>query len=811
MNRRGFVKSLAGLAAAMSTGTRLSAKSGRPSGPNVLVIMSDEHRADTCGCYGSAVRTRDGGSPTPHIDALARQGVRFGSFYCASPLCAPSRAAYMTGCYPHTTTALHHKMQGREAGVTRFPGVRADLKGMGECFRQAGYRTATIGKVHVHGEMVDGWDLGFDVRKLRYYTEFPGSDYKQLKGGDLKRRYREMKPYEGQFYRDIDPPRFANAPAGLKVKDNACNQHFQETLIQHDEEMFDLMVTRVSEGFIRECHEAEAPFFIHVGLEKPHRPWSNRRKYLDRFEPSAMPLPETVASWVRLGELPLVEHWQHSRLAGDDARRSIASYYGCVSEVDECVGRLVALVDELGIRDNTIIVYSSDHGENLFEHGLIEKHNMLEAPVAVPMIVSYARELGEGSTCQAPGSLVDLLPTLADLCEVKPDAHWEGRSLLPQVAGREDPDRVIFSEFYQAGNNCWPHKYTPKRMALDRNFKYVYTHAALDQLYARPPADSRDETLNLALDPAYRDTVRRLKLAALASWELDEYPQLAIAAQVHGAAVELTWETWPEAADYDVFRNTRPDTTGAALVAARVTASHYRDTAAPAGSTVYYWIVANPKLTQPFADSRGLRRYGDLPVKTETHPMKLPVSVRLEVPVQDGRKAEARYQPVLGVECFGRQWFHIGYAPVFADGVLRGRGPCLMLALSDPCREAVLEAEMRTASPGSEADHTLAIVLNYDTMDDYHRVLLDMNGCLVLQRRTGQRFRELARVEAKGLAFASNRLAVTVKGRKITALLSNGAPLEFESPDPLPAGRFGVEADLGLASYEVRRLEFHPA
>ena len=310
------------------------------SGPrrrNVILIVSDEHQAAACGCYGSPVRRVDGLSPTPHIDALAASGVRFDSMYCSAPLCAPSRASYMTGMYPHTTTALNHKIQNREAGHSRFPGVREGIPGMGEYFRRAGYKTAAIGKVHVHGEQATGWDLGFDERALRFYTHAPGMHYDDLKSGDVSDRYRERGAYDAATFRSVDLKKFAGTPAELTVKQNGLNQHFQETLVEHEDEMFDHLVTERSVDFIERRTAAAEPFFIHVGLEKPHRPWTVHKKFLDRFRPADMPLPATIAEWMTKGIHPFVQQWCHTPLTGDEARNSIAAYYACAGQVDDCV------------------------------------------------------------------------------------------------------------------------------------------------------------------------------------------------------------------------------------------------------------------------------------------------------------------------------------------------------------------------------------------------------------------------------------------------------------------------------------------
>lgn len=810
-DRRAFLKSIGATvatAAAAPFGLAGPGTARHAAGrPNVILIVSDEHQAASCGCYGSKVRRVDGQSPTPHIDALSREGVRFDSMYCASPLCAPSRAAYMTGMYPHSTTALHHKMQRREAGLSRYPGVKEGIPGMGQYFREAGYATAAFGKMHVHGEEARGWDLGFDERDLRFYTHAPGMHYADLKNGDVNKRYREIPPYSNRQYRKIDPDRFSHAPEGLMVKQNGVNQHFLETLVDEEDEMIDHLATDRSIDFIKRKAAAEEPFLIHVGLEKPHRPWTVHQKFLDRFNPRDMPLPETTAEWVDKGMHPFVQGWSHSNIKGDAARRSTAAYYACASQIDDCVGRIVESCRDAGILDNTVIIYTSDHGENLYEHGLIEKHNMLDPAARVPFIIRAPWALTQNAVCNNPASLIDMIPTLLELTGTSGAPGLEGVSLVAAVSGKADPGRMVFSEFYQAGSCTRPDEFMPVRMGLNPDFKYIYTHAAADQLYDRR-TDGEEKGVNLAFNPGHEALVSHLKLCTLDGWELDEYPQLSASAHVTENTVRLSWESAAAGARYDVYRSSSTDPRMAERVAAGVEDCSWVDERPTAGGTACYWILARYALDRPYVDPRGKSRYGKQPIFSSVYPRTLPVTPCLQVRLTEGFKQELAHKPILGFSMCGLDWIRIGMAPVNAGDETRLQGPVTVLSPRAVRDAFTFSAEVRTPRPGTKPADSLQLLFNYQNMHSYYAACLQRDGRICLYRRTGEWAFDLLDSVPTGEARPGewHRLGVRFQKGSIALSLDDKEVLRVSDPDPLTEGRFGFDAPLHLGDARVRAV-----
>ncbi|TVP76147.1 MAG: hypothetical protein EA353_12570, partial [Puniceicoccaceae bacterium] len=763
---------------------------------------------NTCGCYGSSVRQIDGRSPTPAIDALASEGVRFDSMYCASPLCAPSRAAYITGVYPHTTTAIHHKMQRREAGLNRFPGVRDDLPGMGHYFREAGYRTAAIGKMHVHGELVNGWDLGFDERGLRFYTTFPGKHYGDIKDGDVIKRYREMRPYLDMEYRKIDPDRFAKAPAGLKVRENGLNQHFLETLVEEEEDLMDLLVTERSIEFIERQSKAGTPFFVHVGLEKPHRPWTIHQTYLDRFKPDDMPLPHTTAEWLDKGMFPFAQGWCHTDVRGDGARRSTAAYYACASEIDDCVEQIVAKCRDLGILENTIIIYTSDHGDSLYEHGLIEKQNMLDPSARVPFIIRAPWLLPQGSVTNAPGSLIDMLPTLCEMTGSDGSKVFEGESLIIAAAGKADPQRLVFSEFYQSGSVTRPGEFMPVRMGLNSAHKYIYTHAAADQLYRRD-LEHQEVVNNLAFDSQNEALVSRMRLCTLDGWELDEYPQLNAHVEV-ADGVQLNWEAAAPEASYDIYRSIGTDPRRAERIAHGVRTLTYTDKTPINGPRCHYWVLGHYAVTQPFTDRNGKRRYGSTPITAETYPLSLPITPRMQVKLENGWEGDFAYKPFLSSHFGGLSWIHIGMPPKTGSNGAEINGPVTILSPRAQGKAYTFSAELQTRRPGYKPEQTLKLLVNYRNMHSYYLIGLDKDGTLGIWKQRGEWSQDkLASKKIPGInTTAWHTISVTVNRGHIKVTLDDEPSLECTDPAPLPAARFGFESPRHLTAANIGNIRF---
>lgn len=771
----------------------------RQSPLNVVLLVSDQHRRDACGCFGSRVRRKDGGTPTPHIDALAARGLAFNRAICSSPLCAPSRASYITGLYPHTTTALYHKMLDREAGLSRYPGVRGDVRTVADHFRAAGHRTAAIGKMHVHGEEAEGWDLGFDVRELRFYTQAPGMHYGDLAEGDTNRRYRQLPPYDGKTYAEVDAKRFAQAPFGLKVGDNTTNAHRLETLVEREEEMFDHLVATRSMAFIDDCCAADQPFFLHVGLEKPHEPWSVSQRYLDLFDPDQMPFPAAFDDWKERGRYPGLLSWQHAEVDLGTARNIMAAYYACVAALDDQVGRVVNHCRAWGILDRTVFVYASDHGELLFDHGLIYKHNFFESSVGVPLIVA-GPGLTRGKTSDAPASLLDLMPTVLDLAGLAANAAAEGVSLVAAGRGEEDQDRILFSEFHQAGSEVWGRRMHPTRMARWRDFKYIYTHGLREQLFdlGRDP----DELNDLAFGPGHKDVIHKLRHACLRDWELDAHPPMALSGWRNAGEVVLNWESIGSGATYSVWHE--PLEGGPVPVASELRQTSLTFSAAPGSDR--YRVVGLPALVRTFTDRDGLSLYGAEPVQTEDYPVCLPVSPLLVLNGQT-ETVKAEYRPWHGITFEGQDWIYEGMPPMVEQGVWGGSGPVAIVSArpgSGALTIGMRDLEFVGAEEGEESEEsTVGLVFSWLSHESYWGLSIHSGGKCRLYHRDGPHLDVVAEASGRAAGVPVDlRLAVGERTVEVTA--GGEVLIRWRQPEAFVPGRTGYWVGLQVDRFSFR-------
>ena len=441
--------------------------------PNVLLIISDQHQKKVTGSYGNPL------VKTPNIDRLSAEGMTFDQAYCQAPLCGPSRSSAMTGTHPHTCGAYGHGAQ--------FP--LRDLPTLGSAFRAAGYVTGSFGKVHIRGEQKEGRDLGFDERDLRYYT-YNFQDYIDVVG---KQNVDKYWPHDPGGVNNLNPDN-----EGIDLPE--CM-------------MFDALVAERSIRFLEE--HRDQPFFAWVGLEKPRPAWWAPAEYHAMYRGEDMIVPETFAD--EFGpELPRIiretnfnaKHYDAARV-----RNMTAAYYANTTYLDACVGRVTAAVERLSLEENTIVIYATDHGEMLFDHGLVQKHCFYEAAVAVPLVVSVPGVTEPGSRSDALVGLIDIFPTLCVLAGVPQPGGLEGRPLTSIMEGAGDPDEdpAVFAEFYSKG--------TPERMVRTKAWKYIYTHADLPQLYdvARDPL----ERTNLAGDASHAATRTELHARLMDGWEFD--------------------------------------------------------------------------------------------------------------------------------------------------------------------------------------------------------------------------------------------------------------------------------------------------
>lgn len=458
--------------------------------PNVLLIMADQHKRSCMGAYGDTV------AHTPNLDALAKQGIRFTNAYCANPVCTPSRASLMTGLYSH-----HH-----EAQDNAHP-YEARHKTLAHHFGAAGYNTALIGKMH----WVDAQSHGFEYR-----VEF--NDWFQYLGPRTAIYADELgRPNSGSGQPEIDDLwREQGDPwKGVRhLDEREGSVHVGKVSLLEEKDHFDSFVARESIRYLRRHRREDGPFFLVSSFLKPHDPFMPAKRYAEMFKAKDMKLP---ASWGRadLNALPkeVVESIRYNAPTPEvrdeaAAKQHIAFYYANLAQMDDCVGQLLRALEETGNDRDTIIVYTSDHGEMLGDLGLWQKFQFYEGSCGIPLLIRVPG--GPQGMASMPVSQVSLSATLTDLCGVKQVQQNDGKSFAALI---KDPDShtTIGPVFAEYALNT-PHA---KYMVRDGEWKYTFWENDIEELY-NLTSDS-DELHNVAQDPGHREEVRRMK-TILSSW-----------------------------------------------------------------------------------------------------------------------------------------------------------------------------------------------------------------------------------------------------------------------------------------------------
>jgi arylsulfatase len=450
--------------------------------PNVLVIMSDEQSWNTLGCTGNPA------ARTPHLDELADHGRRFDRMYTPFPLCCPSRTSLITGLMPR-----HHHVLGN------WRGIRPDLRdqGLGRWFADAGYHTFYVGKWHVPG--TDPARMGFADRAA-IPAVIDGKDR-----GRFIPDYREYAATQG--YRLLDDHIENLTAADLASLRDPSSPH-RATAEIACEDYLEPWQTRQFEDVLQRA-PTDRPWFGYCSFNAPHFPMVVPRPYDSWIDRAKINFP---ASW-QAGFEKLPREVQESRFAQrftdldeDGWREVIAHYYGMVSMVDAQVGTIVERLRERGELDRTIIVFTSDHGDLMGAHRLMEKGHLLpyEEAVRIPLIVTHPDGM-QGVDDQLH-SVVDLTATLLDYAGIEPAGtidghsfasgggrtHVTGESILwgrdSENAHGEHRDPADF-RLGQDTINLW---------ARDQDFRYIFRSDDIDELYDQ--RTDPDETDNLADD-----------------------------------------------------------------------------------------------------------------------------------------------------------------------------------------------------------------------------------------------------------------------------------------------------------------------
>jgi len=450
---------------------------------NVLLIMSDQHDPFAFGVRGNAV------AHTPNLDALARSSVLFDSAYCTDPVCLPSRASLFTGLYGHHT--------GATSNGTPWP---YRYKTMAHYFKDAGYITSAIGKMH----MDDGQTHGFDYR-----LDFNG--WFQYLGPKAKIWADELGfPNNGAGQPEIPEINGKHDPwAGSRIDDDREGA-VALGRVSHlaEEDHFESYVARETIRFL-EKYGKDNPFLLVSSFLKPHDPFMPAARFARMYNPAHIKLPSTWGK-VDLSTVPRVVReeieWPHvtpELRDPENVKIRIAMYYAQLAQTDDCIGRVLHTLRELGLEDDTIILYTADHGEMLGRHGLWDKFVFYEPSVGVPLICRVPGLTPENVQCKTPVSLIQVVPTLAELCGLPVPSGLDGVSFTQDLRHPEQArETTVFAEFAL-------HTREPRFMIRQGDYKYCYYVNDMPELYNL--RTDPDEMKNLALMPAYKEKAQEMQ------------------------------------------------------------------------------------------------------------------------------------------------------------------------------------------------------------------------------------------------------------------------------------------------------------
>ncbi len=477
--------------------------------PNILFIMSDDHAAHAMSCYGSRI------NQTPNIDRIANEGVRFDNCFCTNSLCAPSRASILTGTYNHINgvTTLETTL---ENSILAFP----------QLLQNAGYQTAIVGKWHLgHGPRYD--PFGFD-----YWCILPG---------------------QGDYF---NPPMY----------EMGTKKQFKGYATD--------IITDLALDWLKR-RDKDRPFCLMVTHKAPHRPWSSDEKHSHLYEDIELPPPETfnddysnrasaaTSARMRIARdlnaedlrvepppncgfyepVPVPEKLEGYSLTNEDGKQLtfksqqelknwkyqqyIKNYLRCVAAIDDNVGRLLDFLDVEGLALDTIVIYTSDQGFFLGDHGWFDKRFMYEESLRMPFILRYPQNVAAGGVVKEIILNVDFSALFLDFGGVPVPAQMQGRSFRPLLQGHAPPDwrQAIYYRYWANGTFHNVHAHYGIR-TLQYKLIYYYDDplgqkgAARDPEHRKPQlewelfnlAKDPHELHNVYRDPAYVEVVQELKV-----------------------------------------------------------------------------------------------------------------------------------------------------------------------------------------------------------------------------------------------------------------------------------------------------------
>jgi arylsulfatase len=441
--------------------------------PNIVFICTDQQRYDTLGCYGNPH------IQTPHLDQLASEGVLFEQCYVQSPVCAPSRASLVTGMYPHA--------HGLWANGVALPAHHALVT---RALANGGYDCGMVGKQHLaacfQGRTEPRQDDGYRVFQWAHDPSH----------GSPENAYH-------RWLAEQHPELYAAAIAQGTGRQGHVAKRWDT---MPAEAHYSHWVGEEGIAFLRGAHQRAQPFFLWLNFFDPHHPFVAPQEYLDRYDPQALPRPLAGPNGLA-DRPPILAEASHASYAGhargftdhspDEVQAIIAAYYAMIALIDDEVGRVLATLDQQGLAGNTLVIFTSDHGEMLGDHQLLLKGPLLyEGAVRVPLILRWPGQLPAGERRPELVQWLDLTPTFLDAAGLPPLPRQQGQSLLPLARGDDSATGRGWAlcEYRDSG-----HPYDPPvhvtMLRYDR-YKLIVHHGAPATCRART-----GELYDLAADP----------------------------------------------------------------------------------------------------------------------------------------------------------------------------------------------------------------------------------------------------------------------------------------------------------------------
>ena len=474
----------------------LSAFAAEPR-KNVLLLVSDD--------CGTRMGTYGGPVLTPNIDALARSGVRFDRAYCQYALCNPSRTSFLTGLRPDTTGVYDNAKEFRK--------VIPDIVTLPQMFKNNGYSVARIGKLYHYSVPKEIGTNGLDDPQSWEQVWNP--------------RGRDCDDEDKIFSIGIGAGTSADKANGKTGQILVGSGNYGGTLSWlaaegTDAEQTDGKIAAQAITFLKETHTK--PFFLAVGFFRPHTPYVSPKKYFESYPKDKIELvPDPTADRASKPQVALSNTTVANYGMTEDTQRTAKqAYLASMSFMDAQFGLVLAELKKQGLDKNTVVIFISDHGYNLGEHGLWQKRSLYEDSARVPLIIRDPDSKANGQSTQRIAELVDLYPTVADLCGLTPDQRTQGKSLRPLL---NEPNRpwanVAYTQVdFSAANKDAsfaggkPKKVVGSKVGRSvRTERYRYTEWNEGAIGLELYDHDKDpkELTNLAMDPAYAQVVTELK------------------------------------------------------------------------------------------------------------------------------------------------------------------------------------------------------------------------------------------------------------------------------------------------------------